>query len=293
MNEFVQQVIDGLGSGTVYAGLALALAVVYVGTGFMNFAQGEQATVAAFVAWTLVSHGVGPWPALVAGAAGSAVLGALIERLLVRPVEGAAPLTQLTVTVALLLGLNGLTAIIWGADQHVMASPFGSGVLPIGGITLTADQIGSTAVVAAVVIALGGFFRFTDLGLTMRAVALDPDSAALLGIRVGRMRTAGWALAAAVGAVAGVMAASTLGVSSQMMQGPLLLAFAAATLGGFGSRAGAVVGSLLIGVMTALAGRYVPGLGGDLALAVPFAVIAVVLLARPSGLSTLSRAGPR
>lgn len=284
MNEFWQQVVDGLGSGTVYAGLALALAVVYAGTGVVNFAQGEQAALAAFIAWTQVSHGGNAWLALVTAAAVSAGLGAGLERLFVRPVESATPLTLLTVTVGLLLGLNGLTSIIWDPDQHLLTSPFGSGSVSVGGVRLTADQIGTTAVVATAMVALSGFFRFTDLGLRLRAVAMNPKAAALVGIPVGRMRMLGWALAGVVGAVVGVMAAPTLGVSAQMMQGPLILAFAAATLGGFGSRAGAVIGGLLIGVLTTLAARYVPGLGGDLALVVPFAVILGVLLTRPIGL---------
>lgn len=284
MTELLQQIVGGLATGSIYAGLALALAVIYEGTGLLNFAQGEMAALAAFGAWSLTTTGWSLWLTLPVVIAASALIGATIERILIRPVEGSSPLALLTVTAALLLGLNGLIAVTWGTDPHTLNSPFGTTTFTIADITITAQQLGATAVVTLVMILVGGFFRLTDLGLKMRAVAQNPHSAELLGTRPGRILAIGWALAAAVGAVAGVMAAPIIGVSTDMMQGPLLLAFAAAALGGFGSRLGAVTGGLTIGVATALAGRYIPGLGGDLALAVPFTVIFVVLLARPSGL---------
>jgi len=149
---------------------------------------------------------------------------------------------------------------------------------------LTAQQIGSALVVLTVLLLTGAFFRFTDLGLRLQAAAQNPASARLLGIDVGRMLALGWGVAAAVGAVAGVVFAPTIGVSPGMMDGALLLALAAATLGGFESRAGAVIGGLVLGVAANLASRYVPGLGGDLQLLVPFVVIFVVLLVRPQGI---------
>lgn len=284
IGEVMQQTAGGLATGCLYAGLALALAVIYEGAGLLNFAQGELATLAAFGAWSLTSTGWSVWATLPVVIAGSAVLGAAIERVLVRPVEGSSPLALITVSAALLLGLNGLVGVVWGTDPHGLESPFGEGVVTVGLVTLTAQQVGGAVVVGVVMGLVGLFFRFTDTGLRMRAVAQNPGSATLLGIRPGRMRAVGWALASAVGAVAGVMAAPTIGVSASMMHSPLLLAFAAATLGGFGSKIGAVAGGLIIGVVSALAGRYVPGLGGDLALVVPFAVIFLVLLIRPAGL---------
>jgi branched-chain amino acid transport system permease protein len=284
MTELVQQVIGGLATGSVYAALALALSVIYSGTGILNFAQGQMAVVAAFLAYTLVGQGWSVWLALPVVIAASAAMGALIERVFVKPVEGASPLARFSVTAALLLGINGLVSIIWDNDQHSFATPFGSGVLHLGSLVLTAQQIGSTAVVVLVMIAVAVFFHRSDLGLKMRAVAANPDSAVLLGIRPGTMLAMGWALAAAVGAVAGVMAAPTLSVSADMMTSPLLLALAASSLGGLGSRVGAVVGGLTIGVLDAMAGRYISALGSDLSVALPFAVIWVVLMVRPNGL---------
>ncbi len=284
MTELAQQIVGGLATGTAYAGLALALAVVFAGTGMINFAQGELAALGAFIAWSLSSVGWPMWLILPVAVVACAVLGALVERVLVRPVEDASPLALLTASAALLLGINSAIALIWGTDPRTLASPFGSAVVHVGWVTLTAQQVGAATAVLGAMVLVGLFFRYTGLGLRMRAVALNPASAVLLGIRVGFTRMIGWAIAAAVGAVCGVVIAPTVGISPAMMQSPLLLAFAATVVGGLGSRIGAVVGGMLIGVGTALAGRYVPGLNGDLALAVPLLAIFGVLLIRPTGL---------
>ena len=284
MTELWQQILSGLGTGFIYAGLALAICVVFQGTGVVNLAQGVMATVSAYAAWTLVTHGMNFWPALLLVIAGSFVFGAAAERVFIRPVEGATPLVLITVSVGLLIGLQAVVALLWGEDPHRLESPFGDGNLHVLGATLTAQQVGAAGVVLITLVLTGAFFRFTNVGLRMRAAAQNPASAQLLAIDVGRMLAIGWGLAAAVGAVAGVIFAPTLGISPGMMDGSLLLALAAATLGGLESRAGAVVGGLVLGVAANLASRYVPGIGGDLQLVVPFAVIFIVLLVRPQGL---------
>jgi len=284
VTEFLQQTVSGLTTGLVYAALALAIALVFQGTGTLNFAQGEFATLAAFVAFALSGAGLSWWlvvPLLVVLAF---LFGAGVERLLVRPVEGSSPLALLTVTAALLLGTNAAVALIWGTDVRAAASPFGGAVFHLGPLTFTAQALGGCALVLVAMLLCGLVFRATPLGLRLRAVADNPDSAQFLGISTGLMLAVGWGLAAAVGAVAGLVAAPTLGLSPELMTSPLLLGLAAATLGGFSSRIGAVVGGLLIGVLSNLASRYVPGIGGDLQLVVPFAVIFVVLLVRPQGL---------
>ncbi|MGR7027612.1 branched-chain amino acid ABC transporter permease [Geodermatophilus sp. URMC 62] len=284
MTEFLQQTVSGLTTGLVYAALALAIALVFQGTGTLNFAQGEFATLAAFVAFALSSAGLSWWlvvPLLVVLAF---LFGAGVERLLVRPVEGSSPLALLTVTAALLLGTNAVVALVWGTDVRAAPSPFGGAVYHLGPLTFTAQALGGGALVLVAMLVCGLVFRATPLGLRLRAVADNPGSAQLLGISTGLMLAVGWGMAAAVGAVAGLVAAPTLGLSPELMTSPLLLALAAATLGGFSSRIGAVVGGLLIGVLSNLASRYVPGIGGDLQLVVPFAVIFVVLLVRPQGL---------
>jgi branched-chain amino acid transport system permease protein len=284
MTELLQQTVSGLTTGLVYAALALAIALVFQGTGTLNFAQGEFATLAAFVSFALSTAGLSWWlivPLLVVLAF---VFGAGVERLLVRPVEGSGPLALLTVTAALLLGTNAVVALIWGTDVRSMPSPFGTAVYHVGPLTFTAQALGGAALVLVAMLLCGLVFRFTPLGLRLRAVADNPDSARLLGISTGLMLAVGWGIAAAVGAVAGLVAAPTLGLSPELMTNALLLALAAVTLGGFSSRLGAVVGGLLIGVLSNLASRYVPGIGGDLQLVVPFAVIFLVLLVRPQGL---------
>jgi branched-chain amino acid transport system permease protein len=284
MTELWQQILSGLGTGFIYASLALAISVVYQGTGVVNLAQGVMATASAYGAWSLVTHGMNFWAAMVVVLLASFVFGALTERIFIRPVEGATPLVLITVTVGLLIGLQAAISLVWGEDPQQLQSPFGGRSFTILGAALTAQQVGAAAVVLVTLLVTGAFFRFTSAGLRMRAAAQNPASAQLLAIDVGRMLALGWGLAATVGAVAGVIFAPTLGVSPAMMDGSLLLALAAATLGGLESRAGAVIGGLTLGVTANLASRYVPGIGGDLQLVVPFAVIFVVLLVRPQGL---------
>jgi branched-chain amino acid transport system permease protein len=164
MTEFLQLLVAGLATGTVYAGLALALSVVHAGSGILNFAQGQQAAVAAFGVLTLTGRGWSLWLALPAVVVASALLGAALERVLVRPVEGGEPLALFTVTAALLLGLAGLTSILWDTDQHALASPFGDGVVGVGPVTVTTQQLGSCLVVAVVMTATGLFLRRTRSG---------------------------------------------------------------------------------------------------------------------------------
>lgn len=284
MTEFLQQIVTGVAVGLVYGGLALALNVVFQGTGVLNFAQGEMAAFSAFGAWALVAGGVSIWLAMPIVAIVAFFAGVAVERVFIRPVESGEELDVLIVTVGLYLLVNAATGAIWGFLPKSLESPFGEGVVHVGGVLITAQQLGMAAVLLAVVLAVGGLFRFTAIGLRIRAAAQLPDSSRLLGIRVGWMLAVGWGVAAAVGAIAGVMAAPVIGISPDMMQSPLLLAFAAAALGGFESRIGAVVGGVLIGVLSSLVAAYIPGLGGDLNAVVPLAVIVAVLLLRPQGL---------
>jgi branched-chain amino acid transport system permease protein len=284
MTDVVQQIVVGLSIGLVFAGIALALNVVYQGTGVLNFAQGEMAVFSAFLAWALVQTGLSFWLALPVVLVASFAVGYLVERIFVRPVERASELSILIVTLALFMAFNAATGAIWGHTPQEFSSPFGEHVWDVGGVIVTAHQVGMAVVLSLVLALVGLFFRLTDTGLQMRAAAQNPDSSRLLGIRVGRTLAFGWGLASVVGGVAGVMAAPVLGLAPDMMTSTLLLGFAAAALGGFGSRIGAVVGGIVIGLLSTLAGAYVPGLGGDLNVAVPFLVIVLVLLLRPAGL---------
>ncbi len=284
MTELLQQTLDGLSAGLIYGILALALSVVFQGTGMLNFAQGEMATLSAFVTLVFLQLGMPFWAVLPIVIVLSALGGALIERTVVRPLERSGELPLLTLGVALLLGINALMAIIWGTNSRPFPSPFGQGVVTFLGLRMTYQQLGSLITLLAVLTVTVLVFNKTSIGLRLRAVAQNPDSATLLGQHRGKWLMIGWAIAAAVGAFAALVAAPVLTLSPGMMTFPLLLALAAATLGGLTSRVGAVVGGLIVGVSNSLAGRYIPGLDGDLAIVVPFVITAIVVVLKPAGI---------
>jgi branched-chain amino acid transport system permease protein len=289
MTELLQQTLDGLSAGLVYGVLALALSVVFQGTGMLNFSQGEMATLSAYCTLVLLQLGVAFWIALPLTIIASAVGGAVIERVVVRKLERSSELSLLTVGVALLLGINALMAIVWTTDPRIFPSPFGEGVIQFAGLRLTYQQVGSLVTLLLVMAATAFLFNRTSVGLRLRAVAQNPGSATLLGQNQGLWLMAGWAIAAAVGAFAALVAAPVLTLSPGMMTFPLLLALAAGTLGGLTSRVGAVVGGILVGIMTSLASRYVPGLQGDLAIVAPLILTAIVVAIKPAGLFGASR----
>ncbi len=284
MAEFLQQVVSGLASGGIYASLALALVLIYRATGVVNFAQGEMAMLTTFVAWSLMNH-LPYWPAFALTLLIAFAGGAALELTLIRPVQSAPPLTVVIVTIGMLIGLNGLARWIWGTEPRTLDSPFSTDPVRLGGIAFSLQDLGIVAVSLAIVALLGALFRFTKLGLGLRAAAVDPTASRLVGVRVGLMLALGWGLAAVLGAVAGMMAAPPLGSFDQNLMQPILLyAFAAAVLGGIDSPLGAVVGGLALGVGVNLIGAYVDFVGSDLRLPVALAVILLVLLARPTGL---------
>ncbi len=291
METFVQQVISGLATGGIYGSLALALVMIYQATEVVNYAQGEMAMFSTYLAWTLLNAGIPYWIAFVATLAMAFVGGLLIERIVIRPVEGAPILTIVIVCIGLLVILNSLAGWIYSYIQKPFPSPFPERPIRIhnallGGheIVFGAHEVGAIGVTLVVLLALYGFFRYTTLGLAMRAAAQNPASSRLCGIRVGWMLAIGWGLAALVGAVAGMMVAPIVFLDPNMMSGILIYAFASATLGGFTSPGGAVVGGLIVGVVENLAGTYISFIGTELKLTVALALILVVLLVKPSGL---------
>jgi branched-chain amino acid transport system permease protein len=284
VQRFLQVVVDGIADGSVYAALALALVLIFRSTGVVNFAQGEMAMFATYVAWALADAGV-PLGLALAGALAFAFLaGMLVERVLIRPVEGANPLSLVIVTLGLFILVNAAAGWIWGFDLRSFPRLFPGGVARIGGVSLSIESLGIIGVLLVVVTLLWLLFTRTPVGLTMRAAAQDPASARLVGIPVGRMLMLGWGLASLLGALAGVLVAHRLFLDTNLMAGVLVYSFAGAALGGFDSPLGAVVGSWIIGVTEALAGTYVDAIGSDLKVLVPLTVIFVVLLVRPSGL---------
>jgi branched-chain amino acid transport system permease protein len=282
--DFLQQVVSGLASGGIYASLALAIVIIYRSTGVVNFAQGEMATFTTFIAWSLMHH-MSYWPAFALTCLLAFVGGVALERVVIRPVENAPVLTVVIVTLGLALIFNGASAWIWGGAVHRFESPFSTAPINVGGVAFSKQDIGIIVVSLVLVALLWLLFQYTKVGLALRAAALNPTASRLVGIRVGWMLALGWGLAAALGAVSGMMSAAALGgLEYNMMLTILLYAFAAAVLGGLDSPIGAVVGGLTFGVLLNLVSTYWDFIGGALKLPVGLAVILLVLLVRPSGL---------
>jgi branched-chain amino acid transport system permease protein len=282
--QFAQLVVNGLADGSVYGALALALVLIFRSTGIVNFAQGEMAMFSTFVAWGLLQADVPLAPAVAAALGLSFLAGMAIERVIVRPVEGRDPLTLAIVTLGLFILINSGAGWIWGFDSRAFPGLFGDDTLDVAGVRVEVESIGVVAVMLAVVGLLYLLFRYTRIGLAMRAVASNPESSRLAGISVGRTLMVGWGLAALVGALAGALTAPRLFLDVNFMGGVLIYSFAAATLGGFDSPIGAVVGGWIIGIAETLASYYLDFIGEDLKILVPLAIILVVLLIRPNGL---------
>jgi branched-chain amino acid transport system permease protein len=285
MSAFIQQVVAGLGSGSIYGALALALVLIHRATGVINFAQGEMAMFTTYIAWTLMeNHGLSYWPAFVVTLLCAFALGVGIQRVVIAPVANASVLTIVIMTIGLVLTFNGLAGLIWSAEVRAFPSPFPNETWQIGDVSISQQDLGTFAVVAVLVALLWAFFQFTKIGLALRASALNPEASRLVGVRVGWMLAIGWGLAAVLGAVAGMLAAPTIFLEPTMMQAILIYAFAAAVLGGIDSPFGAIAGGLLLGVGLNLIGTYVDFVGADLRLPVTLLIILVVLLVRPAGL---------
>jgi branched-chain amino acid transport system permease protein len=255
--------------------------MIYQSTNHINFAQGEMAMFSTYIAWTMIDAGMPYWAAFALTVAAAFVLGAAIERIVIRPVENAPVLAVVVVFIGLLLILNSLAGWLYSYTIKSFPSPFPS--TPVFGQTLiSAHELGAIGVTLVVLALLYAFFRWTPLGLALRAVAQNPASSRLVGIRVGWMLALGWGLAGAIGAVAGMMVAPIVYLEPNMMGGILLYAFAAALLGGIDSPVGAVLGGFTVGVLENVLGAYV--IGNELKLTVALALIVGVLLVRPTGL---------
>lgn len=284
MTLFFQQLMNGIGNGVIYASVALALVLIYRTTGVLNFAQGEMALFSTYVTWKLTDWDVPIVLAIVISMVLAFIGGALIERILIRPVESKSPFVILIVTIGLFLALNSITQITFGSDEKQLPSAFGSTSWSVGDVRITAEFVGLVCVLAVQCVLLWALLQRTKIGLGLRAVASNPESARLVGISSGTMLMIGWAIAAALGALGGAMyVPTTPALTAGSMQAVLVYAFAAAALGGFDSPVGAVVGGLIVGVAEALTIEYIEPLH-DITLLVPFLLIGIVLLFRPTGL---------
>lgn len=292
---FATVTVTGVAIGLVYGALALALVLIYQATHVINFAQGELAMLTTYIAYQLHHpsgmFGLGPagplsyWEAFFATIGIAFVLGMLLQVTLIRPVQHRSVVATVIVTVGLFILIDGVVNWIWGSGFDVLPSPF-SGTYDVGGVLIQHLYVGMAGVVLASLLVTWALFRFTKLGLAMRAAALRPASASLAGVRVDAMLAIGWGLAAVLGAVAGLMAEPTASTTLDptFMLPILVYAFAAAALGGLESPVGAVVGGIAIGVFLQLIQAYVPEIDSNLQLPFSFVVLLAVLLFKPSGL---------
>jgi branched-chain amino acid transport system permease protein len=281
MEAFLHQLISGLTTGGVYASIALALVMVYQATHLVNFAQGEMAMFSTYGAATLIEAGCPYWAAFFIVLVISFFAGVLLERYVVRPVAARSVLSAVVIFIGLLVIFNSVAGWIWTYSMRTFPTPFSSEIFP-GNKYITSHELGSLLVMLIELLILFVFFRFTRLGLAMRAAAYNPTSSRLVGVRVDMMLALGWGLAAALGAVAGMMIAPIVYLDPNMMSGILLYGFAGALLGGIDSPGGAVVGGLILGVLENLLGAYV--IGTDLKLTLALVIIVGILIVRPSGL---------
>lgn len=287
MQQFVNVTLGGLVQGFIYAAFALALVLIWRSTRIVNFAQGSMAAATSFIALALIHGGQSYWLALVLALIAGFVLGGLIERVIIRPVEQGPELNPVIVTLGLFISIEALIAMIGGSSFQSFPAPFSLQGLKVGGnhIALTPNDLFTIVAVLIVMVLLIALFRFTRVGLAMRASAFGQEVARLLGVRVGRMLTLGWALAAVVGSLSGLLIASGGLVSPYYMESVIVFGFVAAVLGGLDSPIGAVVGGLLLGLLLSYVSGY---LSSSLVSLAALVILMIVLLVRPSGLFSSS-----
>lgn len=283
MERFLNLTLGGVASGTVYAAVALALVLIWRSTRIVNFAQGGLMMITTFVAWAVIRSTGSYWLGLLAAVAFGLVLGAVVERLVIRPVENGPPLNAVIVALGLLVFLQAVAGMIWGGEPRSYPTAFGIEGFDVGGTRLLFSPSDLFAVLAVLagLLALRLLFTRTGIGLQMRAAAFAPETARVLGVRVGRTLTLGWALAAAVGALAGVLIAPSSFVSPTAFDAVLVFGFTAAVVGGLDSPGGAVVGGLVLGLLLSYLAGYA---GSDVVTLGALAVLVAVLLVRPGGL---------
>ena len=280
MDFFIHQILTGLSNGAIYASMALAIVMIFRSTNLKNFAQGEMAMFSAFLAWWMLGLGLPYWAAFFITIGVSFFAGMAVERVLVRPVMNAPLLSILIVFFGIFVILHSLAGWIFGHEVKVFPSPFPEEA--VFGTYITNHELGTLVIVGLMLLAIFAFFNFTKTGLAMRGVAENQASCRLVGINVNWMLGLGWGLAAAIGAVAGMLIAPVVYLDPNMMAGVLIYGFAGAILGGIDNPWGAVVGSLILGVTENLLGTYV--IGTELRLTVALILIIVVLLVRPNGI---------
>jgi branched-chain amino acid transport system permease protein len=283
VQQLLTILLNGVTSGMIYAAFALALVLIWRSTRIVNFAQAPMAMLTTYIALVVIDAGYSYWIGFAAALVSGLILGALVERLVIRFVDSSSHINAVILTLGLFIVIHALAAIIFGNQFRSFPAPFGLTGRTIGdmNIALTGYDIFKVVAVLIVFGLLVLLFRFTDLGLKMRASAFEQEVAKLLGVRVSRMLTLGWALAAVVGSLAGLLIAGGSLVHPGYMDSIVVFGFVAAVLGGLDSPGGAVVGGLLMGIGLSFVSGY---LGQDLVALAALIILIVVLLLRPSGL---------
>jgi branched-chain amino acid transport system permease protein len=283
VQQLLTILINGVTTGMIYAAFALALVLIWRSTRIVNFAQAPMAMITTYVALVVIDAGYSYWIGFGVALLCGLLLGALTERLVIRFVDSSSHINPVILTLGLFVIIHAVAAIIFGNQFRSFPAPFGLTGQRIGdmNVALTGYDIFKIIAVLVVLGLLILLFRFTDLGLKMRASAFEQEVAKLLGVRVSRMLTLGWALAAVVGSLAGLLIAGGSLVHPGYMDSIVVFGFVAAVLGGLDSPAGAVVGGLLMGIGLSFVSGY---LGQDLVSSAALVILIVVLLLRPSGL---------
>ena len=289
MQEFVEFTLGGISVGMIYAAIALSLVLIWRGTRILNYSQGGIAMFTAYVALVVINHTGDYWLGFAAALAAGLVMGAALERVVVRPVANKPALNAVIVTIGLLILIEGVAGIIYGGQFRSFPPAFSVTGIKIGSFALGVswnDVFIAVAVLAAALV-LAAVFRYTAVGLRMRATAFSPSIARLLGVRIGRVLTLGWALAGLFGALAGVLVSPSTFLYPNSMDSIFVLGFTAAVIGGLDSPAGAIVGGVILGVLLNYVGGY---LGSDLVLLFGLVILVLVLMVRPSGLFSTTAA---
>jgi branched-chain amino acid transport system permease protein len=289
MTNFLQLVVAGVALGFQYALIALGFVIIFKATGVINFAQGGLVMLGAYLTYNAhVTWGIAFWPSVLLAVAGTAIVGLLVERLILRRMIGKPPFALIMITIGLLFVIQELVSAIWGFDALNLGDPWGIDTVEIGNVVISVKDIWTVILATLVLLSFFAFFRFTSMGLAMRATAIDQEAALAQGMSAKRVFAVSWAIAGGVAAIGGVTIAAGPGGLSPTVQFFALLAFPAMILGGLDSPGGAVVGGVIIGLSQTLTAGYqndyAPWLGQNFQTVMPYVVMVVVLLVRPYGL---------
>jgi branched-chain amino acid transport system permease protein len=288
MTLLFQQIVDGLGSGAIYAALALALVLVHRATRIVNFAQGEMATFTVYLCWQMTMWGVPLYLAIAVTMLISFVLGAAVFRLFVRPILDAPEEAIVVSCIGLFVAFEAICLWLWGSDSAQFPHLFSDKIWTVHGVRISANTVGVLLTLAVLATILAVIFKFTRMGLAMQAAAMERGNSAFAGIEVETMLMFGWGFASVFGFIAGGLAAPSLFLSPIMMFSVVIYSLAAASLGGWDSPAGAIIGGLVLGVVESVGTTFISAIGADLRLAIPFLLMVIVLAVRPQGLFSRS-----